>query len=262
MTPRTFGNREKTRAKKLLILRGSVVLVLALLAVLPLTHRLFQKLFIHPSAQVLTQGAITDGASTLLETRSTLRAKNAALETTLASQTETLTTISLLQRENDELKAELGYVAKDHPTILAAIVPDQGRFLTDTLMIDSGTTNGIIVGKKVYAGESTLIGYVSEVYADNAFVTLYSATDETTYGILESGNLSVELTGYGNDSFTLDLPVDATTFIGALVTTGGMNTTPIAKVVTIQNGGQSPVQKVLLKSLVNTHALRFVRIEQ
>ena len=75
--------------------------------------------------------------------------------------------------ENNKLKEILGRTEGKN-MILANILNKPNQSLYDTLIIDIGTEQGIIVGQRVFAFGNVSIGYVAEVYGNSSKVILFS----------------------------------------------------------------------------------------
>ncbi len=131
-----------------------------------------------------------------------------------------------LQRENDDLRKELGVTGttKDTPKVFARIVVQGDNPLDYTLTIDAGRAQGIQVGQPAVA-QGSLIGLVIEVREQTAVVRAITSLQSRVQAWLTSNQEKGFLVGTGNGvelqyiSQGLDVPN------GTVVETSGLGGT-------------------------------------
>ena len=191
----------------------------------------------------------------LLKENDILKNKNLELESKLVNYQS-------LENENLNLKELLGRLGENHTYILATILAKPNTTLYDTLVLDVGSKDGILVGDIVFAYGNIPLGKVSEVYAKNSKVTLFSSSGEKTNAIISSTNTYIDLIGRGGGNFEIILPRDFTLEEGESVLFPDLKNYVIAKVVSTISDARDSYQKALLISPINIQELKFVQIRK
>jgi cell shape-determining protein MreC len=83
---------------------------------------------------------------------------------------------NLLEERVVELEGKLGRAGSDD-RVTARVLAGPGRSPYDTLVIDAGSEQGILVGDHVVYTGAGVIGTVAEVYPTSAKVRLFSSLD-------------------------------------------------------------------------------------
>lgn len=181
-----------------------------------------------------------------------LRAELAATSARLADRDQ-------LYAEVLDLRERLGRADQHGAPILAAVLQRPPWTSYDTLIIDAGEAQGVAAGSFVSAGGQGLIGRVSEVYASQSRVELFSAPG-ATYQATLNGTLPMAIEGQGGGSLRAEVPA------GTPVKTGDIASVPgllggIAAVVsaTEVKAGESFIV-VYMTLPANPQHLRFVEV--
>ncbi len=182
---------------------------------------------------------------------------------TIAELQAKIESFSLIEKEYTVLLDELGQ-KKPQELIFARVLTLPPQSLYDTLIIDSGSAQGVIVGKKVFAGKNILIGIVSEVYEKTAKVKLYSSPDEKYDVIIGVASSSVRATavGHGNGMFEALVPREAAVEIGDNVTIPEISNTIYGKVNYIITDPARAFDSILFQSSIPIQSLRRVYVEK
>jgi cell shape-determining protein MreC len=184
-----------------------------------------------------------------------LKEKNRELETRMMEY-------SGLLAENAELKDMLGRIDPKDDFLLATILIKPNRSPYDTVIVDVGEDNNVLVGAEVFAKGDVPMGTISQVYAHTSVVKLFSTPGEVTQAQIEGSNASVELIGRGGGNFEMLVPVDLTVPEGTNVVLPFIKMRVVATVVDIISAPQDPLRKVILKSPVNIQQERWLQIKQ
>ncbi len=161
-------------------------------------------------------------AAPVVEWRQSLGATEAtALRAQLAEATAALADRDALYREVADLRERLGRTDVPAPRILAAVLMRPPWSAYDTLLVDAGSSHGVALGDLVSAGQSGIIGRVSEVYAAQARVELFSAPG-VTYQALLNGTVPVAVEGQGGGSMHADVPAGTIVAVGDTVEFPGL----------------------------------------
>ncbi len=168
----------------------------------------------------------------------------------------------VLKNENIELKESLGRVQPNMDMVLSNILTKPNYSPYDTIIIDIGKDNNIVVGDQVYSNVITPIGEVSAVYDNTSLVVLYSNPGKTTEAIISNNNTSVELVGRGGGNFEMTIPIDLPFEKGALVLLPNLQSEVVAIMQDVISSPNDPVKKVLLSSPINVQSLKWVFVKR
>jgi cell shape-determining protein MreC len=164
--------------------------------------------------------------------------------------------------ENIQLKEILNRKKENISLISATILTKPRNSIYNTLIIDIGYNQGILLGKKVFAWSNIPIGYIAEVEANSSKVILYSSPGEKTEVFILNKNIFMEITGRGGSNFEMILPKDLFLENGTEIFLPGTNSYLIAKVSKIISDSRDSLQKAILISPVNIQELKFVQVEK
>jgi rod shape-determining protein MreC len=134
-----------------------------------------------------------------------LRNRNAALEADLRALREQQVSVAELQRENAELRNQLGMRERlGFTTTAAQVIAQPPTSVERSLLIDAGADNGLLPGMAVI-NEFGLVGKLTEVTQSNARVELLTSPS-ARYGvrIADTGEDGF-LTGSGANPFQLEI---------------------------------------------------------
>ena len=134
-----------------------------------------------------------------------LRDENAALKQDLQDIRERQVSMADLQRENDQLRAQLGMRDRlGYTTTAARVIAQPPTSIERSVLLDVGADNGLLPGMAVM-NEFGLVGKLTEVTASNARVELLTSPN-ARYGVrvADSGETGL-LTGSGANPFQLEL---------------------------------------------------------
>lgn len=250
MTTISHKRRNKGRGSRSLLLLVLCVVVAALLVVWrgPLTNAFW---FVAAPLFEAGQGLVQGGELTRL------RAELAATEAFVADR-------ELLAAENAALKVRLGRLPEQTPTMLATVLVRPPATPYDTLVLDVGLKEGVAAGDLVFAGGSTLIGRVTEVYRSTSRATLYSAPGEVHEALLfaEGGSTPISIEGQGGGSLVGRLPQ------GTLITTGdfvifpNIEPTFAARVSAVETKPGESFQTVYMQLPSNPFMLHYVEVRK
>ncbi|MCC6198765.1 hypothetical protein IT401_00935 [Candidatus Nomurabacteria bacterium] len=199
----------------------------------------------------------SDDVRSALSSKRVLIAHIDELENTLAGMKALSDQQSLLQEENDALKAELGRGQAPHGT-LARVLTMPSRSFYDTLLIDAGEAEGITEGQSVFAFDAVAIGTISSVETHRATVQLFSAPGRETTGNAEGSDVAITLIGRGGGEYEVRMPRDLPFAIGESVSLQSVHMATLATIEKIITDPRDPFQRLLAKVPVNLNALKFV----
>ena len=197
-----------------------------------------------------------------IKSKKALIAENEQLKTTIAEKDAFLAQYPLVLHENTELKALLGRKIIQTETIVGTILVKPNRSPYDTIILDIGSGDNVDVGARIFAHGKIYIGDVVATTLHTATVALLSTADKTTQVNVDMSNTTLDLIGNGGGSFEMTLPKGFVFKEGMEVTSLGLTAYPIAIAEKVISDARDPIQKVLLRSLVNIQEVRFVQVEK
>jgi cell shape-determining protein MreC len=144
--------------------------------------------------------------------------------------------------------------------ILAGVLASPPLSPYDTLIVSSGSAQGVVRGAQVYAAGGIPIGTVTEVTSTTAIVQLLSTPGVTTNGWAGTARVPVEVMGVGAGSYTATLPAAASVSVGDSVYAPGPGAVPFGTVTKIDADPSSPTVVLHIQSLVNMFSITWVEI--
>lgn len=194
-----------------------------------------------------------------LSSKNHLYRENADLREQLDVAKLELLNQSVYKNENEKLKEILG--RKTSPNLLLAqILTKPNRSPYDIIVVDVGSTDGVLEGQQVLAKGNIPIGEVAEVTPKNARIKLYSTPGTKTSATLEGSEIDVDLEGTGSGGFEIILPKDVVVHEGQAILNKNIHSRTIALVEGIVSTDRDSFKKVLAKSPVNIQELSWVQI--
>ncbi len=165
----------------------------------------------------------------------------------------------VVKSENDDLKSLLGRKASSKKEILASILEKPFLSPYDTLVVDAGSSDGISVGDKVLSDDaSTFIGYVSEVFAGQSKVTLYSSPGQKVEVLIGKNNVLKDAYGSGGGNFIAEVPREFDIKEGDPIVIPSVSANVFGIVETINYKEADSFETVMFKNPVNIEELKWV----
>ncbi|MDE2071652.1 MAG: rod shape-determining protein MreC [Patescibacteria group bacterium] len=185
----------------------------------------------------------------------------AQLEEELASTTAALADRNALAQENSELKRLLGRQG-ERKTILAGVLQYPPQIPYDTLIIDAGSDEGVVVGDAVSAGGTTLIGTVSQVYGTTARVALFSSPGSSYDALLGHAGATVPLpvVGQGQGSLSAEVPAGTPVAVGDPIVAPGIAGGYLGSVARIEAPDNSTFETLYITAPASPSLLHFVQV--
>jgi cell shape-determining protein MreC len=197
----------------------------------------------------------------LLNSKSNLIAENDSLEVQIKSDAENQALYGVLQAENSDLQNILNRKNSNQNLLLSSVLVKPFLSPYDTLLIDVGSSTGVIVGDKVLYNGDTFIGYISQVYENTSKVTLYSSPGEKVDVLIGSDSIEKEATGLGGGNFNVEIPKESDIKEGDAITIPSISANVFGIVEKIESKDSDSFETILFKSPVNISELKFVEID-
>lgn len=199
------------------------------------------------------------GVQNFFKTKNSLINENASLKEELTKLELKVYDYNLLQKENDELKSQLGRDDKS-VKILANIVSKPPLSPYDTFVLDVGKRNGISLGNKVYISDKIIVGEITEVRERSSVVGLFSKSDTNTSVVLERTGGQYNLVGQGGQNYKLEVPKDTDLIWGDLFIYPNGQRSIVGIVSYIDTNSQSAFKTAYIRPPVNIFAYKTVLV--
>lgn len=170
--------------------------------------------------------------------------------------------VKILEQQNADLKQSLLLSTDDQKetAIYAEITASRKQGSEDLLVIDKGTTQGIIKGDLVIYGGTVQIGKIIEVYSNSAIASLYSSFDILT-PITVGSSTPAEARGKGLGSFEIRIPKGSTVQEGDLVRLRDhASSYALGTIGAVESADANPFQIAYFSFPVNPENMSYVAI--
>lgn len=164
-------------------------------------------------------------------------------------------------KQNTDLKNLLGRSASSN-SVVSRVISEPPQSPYDTLVIDVGSSDGIILGDKVYISDSIIIGEITSVTPHTSLVEMFSTGDKKTESVLERTGASYELSGRGGANFSVDVPKDADILWGDTFTIPGLSSSVLGSVYYIDTNSQSAFKTVFIRIPGNVFQTKWVFVQK
>ena len=190
-----------------------------------------------------------------------LRAENEMLRAEILAYRAERANLGNWQEREAELLALLGRKL-DRDGILAAVLAHPPQSPYDTIILDAGSEDGVVVGQEVRLPSGSSLGHVIETFSHKSKAKLYSAPRETMTAILERGSVSIELVGAGGGMFEFVVPREVPVEPGDRILSADIQSSLLAVARDISMRPTDSFKEVSAQSPGNIFGLRYVFIEQ
>ncbi len=207
-------------------------------------------------------GGGISNAGSIFHTRRTLTEENETLQAEISASAVDRANYASVLDENIQMKEILGRKPQNVSMILAGILEKPNVSPYDTLVIDAGKDEGIVVGQNVFALGNVPIGKITEVDTNSSKVILFSNPGEKTEVVISGQNVFMEAVGRGGGNFEMILPRDFVLPVGTEVDLPGVTPHILGTVATILSDPRDAYQKALLASPINIWQQKFVEVEK
>jgi len=204
-------------------------------------------------------GTIADMVSAVHDLAA-LRAENVRLREENIKLLHWQTVARQLDNENRSLRSQLNFIPDPDPSFITTrVIGDTGGAFVHSMLVNTGTREGLRKGQAVIAGE-VLVGRIAEVGARVARVLLVTDINSHIPVLIESSRAKAILTGDNSDRPRLNyLSPNTNATPGDRVVTSGHGGAfppgvPIGVVASVQDG------IVRVEPFVNRHQLEYVTV--
>ncbi len=256
------SNRKRKKIHKPFVVFGALVLTLALMTAVTYmfpsyrSHHMAGGFFSFANAS----DALFDETEGLFQSKKSLLQENVILKAKVKILEESMGSVSLVEKENQELKNILGNITPDEKVVLSRVLSRPQATPYDTIIIDQGIQSGIEVGDIVLTDGVYAIGYVVETTDTRSTVSLYTTPGVETPATLANANLAVTLVGRGGGNFTLTLPRNITIIPDEYVIIFHTRAYLVGEVLKELSDPRDPEKTIILRSPINFWHLSWVQV--
>lgn len=207
----------------------------------------------------VAEKSILASITSYFKTKSTLNNKNLELKDILKESNYRLLEMELVKDENKRLRESLGMTNYFEKSVLSYVLSKPNKTPYDSLILDSGISEGVRVGDIVRFGESVVIGEIVGVEEKTSKARLFS-TPGIQSEVVIGGSLATTAVGYGGGNFLIELPRDIIVKEGMSVHLSNFPRTLLGFIEAIEKNSQDSFQKVFIGSPVNINDIDLVFI--
>ncbi len=251
--------RRTSRNKNLFLVAVFGGVLLLLIVLLPILLATTASYVIVPIAKTKTWFAeSTSSLPQFLRERSALISEIQSLEENIASASGNRSTIDSLVKENEELRSLLGYEGEKR--ILAGIIGRPDTLPNDTLMLDRGSQQGVLVGAPVFINDSTIIGIVRFVTPQSSLVELITTPDFETTVFIVGPDIFTTAVGVGGGQLRVGVPQGIPLEVGNLVVIPSVTSGVYGEINVVNSVPSKPEQYGFVSPQIPLSSMRLVSI--
>lgn len=203
--------------------------------------------------------SLSDSVSMMTPKRN-LIAEIKSLQEKIAANDAQVIAMKLLQDENDVLRKEVSYIKSPSDIIMAGVIAKPSQSLYNSMIIDRGARDGIVVGQLVTTQGSIALGQIASVTDRTATITLFSGPQFNDNLIIKGQNITVPTTGRGGGNFEIHIPREIVVADGDLLTLPAHPDLAVGMIKSVTFDPRDPFQTVLARTPINLQELRFVEV--
>lgn len=166
----------------------------------------------------------------------------------------------ILSTENDDLKSQLGRT-NNKTRFISRVLSKPPRSPYDTLVIDAGTAEGVVMDDAVYLSGNVIVGTISSVTTHTSVVQLFSTANNKQEVVLERTGASFEIIGQGGANFKLEVPKETDIIWGDVFTYPGISSAVVGSVYYIAVNPQSSFKTIYIRIPGNIFQSKYVFVE-
>jgi len=193
-----------------------------------------------------------------------------ALEDKLQNTQLDTTQLKILEEENKELRAQLGFKKQTgHNTILSYVVGKTIDNTANTIIIDKGSRDGIKAGQPAITSEGILVGTIAKIDPQTSIIRLINDPQSKIAATVLNSDRSIGLIegGFGVSTKLTTVLQSESLNIGDLIVTSGLEESIqrgllIGTVASIKKEDYAPFQEAVIQPSANLSRLTVIGIIQ
>ena len=200
------------------------------------------------------------GFNNFFVSKNRLVVQNQALHDQITALNLKVVDYDVITKENEDLKSSLGR-AGQNKHIVASILSRPPTSPYDSLVIDVGSTEGVLLGSSVYLSDTVVVGQITNVTPHTSLVSLFSTGGRKQESMLLRTGTSFVIVGSGGGNFKLEVPKDADILWGDSFMYPGLSASLLANVYYIDTNTQSSFKTVYLRIPGNVFSAKYLFVE-
>ncbi len=202
----------------------------------------------------------TSGATipVFIRSRIELQDRIQELEQKIASQNGMDATLNYISLENEELRGLLGGTSVSR--IVAGVIARPPLTPYDTVVLDRGSEDGIVLHAPVFHDGGTAIGYVKSVSGHTSFVTLFSSPGVKTTVYVFGSQIFTTAYGEGGGVVRLSVPQGIVLEEGSPVILPTLDSGVLGTISEIQSISTEPEQHAYVTLGAPLQSMRLVAV--
>lgn len=256
---KTHFRRRSTSGERI---RRGLVLLVVVLVLSVIFSRIFGMVAAYVASPFGTFSSfianVTAPIPAFFKERATLQSNIDELTRELEATRLSQGSVRALEEENAELRALLR--AEDDERIAAGVLRRPVDTPYDTLFIDRGSSDGILVGAPVFATKDHIIGSISAVYETSALVTLTTAPGHVSTAYIYGPDIYTEALGQGGGVLRVSVPQGVGIAVGDVVVLPSVYPGVFGTITHITAHESSPEQYGYVTNEIPQSALRVVAV--
>lgn len=193
-----------------------------------------------------------------LRGRTELLNEMADLKEKLSAYSGSSATINRLIVDNEEIRALAS--VRDTKRIIAGVIARPPRVPYDTLILDSGTSDGIQEGAVVYQAGELAIGFVSRVFPEISLVTLFSSPGVETTVYVFGPDIFTTAYGEGGGVMRISVPQGILLKEGDVVILPSLESGSVGVINKVSSTPTQPEQSGYVVASIPMQSLRLVGV--
>ncbi len=197
---------------------------------------------------------------TRLTPKADIIAQNTDLKNQIESYKAGLLELQIVRDENTKLRTELSYIKNPSDVVVARILAKPSQSLYNSLVIDQGSKDGVVLGQLVVTQGTIGLGKISSVSANTATVELFSGPQFDSNLVMNNQNITVPAKGKGGGNFEIHIPREIVVTDGDILGLPEHPSVAVGVVKSIIFDPRDPFQTVLARTPLNLQELNFVEV--
>jgi len=193
--------------------------------------------------------------------KDSLVARNLALEDELLSLRLKAIDYEILSKEYEILKNKLGR-HEELSRIVSRILSKPPFSPYDTFVIDVGSSDGLVLGSRVYLSDNIIIGLIKNITPHTSLVELFSSNGIKQETVLSRTGASFILKGSGGANFELEVPKDTDIILGDVFLYPKFSPSIFGSVYYIDANSQNSFKKIYIRVPANVFSTKYVFVEK
>lgn len=196
-----------------------------------------------------------------LDSPSSLLSQNESLKRTISDMQEREKIYDFVFAENEELR-QIYNKASTSDYILSAVLAKPPFSKYDQLVIDVGSSKGVMVGQQVLAPNKTIIGKITSVNSSNSIAELFTSYGQKFQVSIGEKHINAVAKGVGGGQYEAEVSRNDSINVGDVVTGSIISNKVLGTVSAIISNPTEPFSQIIIVPEVNIYDLRWVLIDK